>query len=205
MAGHFNHGFTRRRVVPAGLEARLPPGQHYEEGFPVLTVGPTPDVSLETWHFSVDGLVEKPQRWSWEEIQVLPGSVFDGDIHCVTSWSKLATTFAGVSVDELLRIAGPLSTATDVVAFSYGGYTTNLRLEDLTNGKAWVVWEHEGARLPRDHGGPARLLVPHLYFWKSAKWIEGLRLLDHQERGFWELNGYHDRGDPWQEQRYQGD
>jgi DMSO/TMAO reductase YedYZ molybdopterin-dependent catalytic subunit len=135
----------------------------------------------------------------------LPPSVYEGDIHCVTTWSKLGMSFRGVSIDTLLQIAEPLPSATHVMAFSHTGYTTNLPIDDVTGGRAWVAWEVDGAPLPREHGGPARLLVPHLYFWKSAKWIAGLRLLDHDEPGFWEERGYHDRGDPWIEQRYQGD
>jgi len=123
----------------------------------------------------------------------------------VTTWSKLGVSFSGVSVDNLLATAGVQPGATHVLAFSHSGYTTNLPLADVTGGKAWVVWEFEGKALPVAHGGPARLLVPHLYFWKSAKWVAGLRVLDHDEPGFWERNGYHDRGDPWLEQRYQGD
>ena len=129
----------------------------------------------------------------------------DGGIHCVTTWSKFDMTFSGVAVDTLLAAARPLPSASYVLAFSHTGYTTNLPLADVTDAKAWVTWEVDGGPLPREHGGPARLLVPHLYFWKSAKWIAGLRLLDHDEQGFWERNGYHDRGDPWLEQRYQGD
>jgi len=135
----------------------------------------------------------------------LPQSEFHGDIHCVTTWSKLGTSFAGVSVDVLLEAAVPQPEATHVVATSSTGYTTNLPLDDLRDGKAWVVWTHEGRPLPTEHGGPARLLVPHLYFWKSAKWVTRLTLMDHDQPGFWERNGYHDRGDPWTEQRYSGD
>jgi DMSO/TMAO reductase YedYZ molybdopterin-dependent catalytic subunit len=123
----------------------------------------------------------------------------------VTSWSKLGMTFDGVSVDTLLAAARPLPSATHVIAFSHTGYTTNLPLGDVTDGKAWVAFDADRKPLTAEHGGPARLLVPHLYFWKSAKWVAGLRLLDHDEQGFWERNGYHDRGDPWKEQRYQGD
>jgi DMSO/TMAO reductase YedYZ molybdopterin-dependent catalytic subunit len=135
----------------------------------------------------------------------LPQSEFRGDIHCVTTWSKLAVSFAGVSVDTLLAAARPTPAATHVMAFSHTGYTTNLPLADVTGGRAWVTWEFDGQPLEKAHGGPARLLVPHLYFWKSAKWVAGLRLMDHDEPGFWEQNGYHDLGDPWLEQRYQGD
>jgi len=149
--------------------------------------------------------VEQPTTWTWDEMHALPPSAYHGDIHCVTTWSKLGMEWEGVSVDTLLAAARPLPAATHVLAFSSTGYTTNLPLADVTDGKAWVAFMAEGQPLPRDHGGPARLLVPHLYFWKSAKWVSGLRVLDHDEPGFWERNGYHDRGDPWLEQRYQGD
>jgi DMSO/TMAO reductase YedYZ molybdopterin-dependent catalytic subunit len=197
-------GFLGRRA--AERDGRLPPGQ-YDVGdqWPVLTAEVTPRLATDTWTFAVEGLVGRPMTWTWEEIRALPGSTYAGDIHCVTTWSKLGVTFAGVSVDTLLEIAGPLPAASHVLAFGHTGYTTNLPLADVTAGRAWVVWNSEGAPLPVEHGGPARLLVPHLYFWKSAKWVAGLRLLDHDEAGFWERNGYHDRGDPWLEQRYQGD
>ena len=187
-------------------DPRLPPGQ-YDTGstWPVLTAEVTPRLATDEWRFTVDGLVANPTTWTWEEIHALPASVYEGDIHCVTTWSKLAMTFAGVSVDALLEVARPDPSATHVMARSHTGYTTNLPLADLTGGKAWIAWEVDGQPLPVDHGGPARLLVPHLYFWKSAKWVSGLNLRDHDEPGFWERNGYHDRGDPWLEQRYQGD
>ena len=187
-------------------DPRLPPGQ-YDTGrtWPVLTAEATPRLDTATWTFKVEGLVETPTTWTWDEIHALPPSVYEGDIHCVTTWSKLGMTWNGVSVDALLDIAKPQPTATYVMAFSHTGYTTNLPLADVTGGQAWVAWDAEGGPLDREHGGPARLLVPHLYFWKSAKWVAGLRLMDHDEPGFWERNGYHDRGDPWLEQRYQGD
>jgi DMSO/TMAO reductase YedYZ molybdopterin-dependent catalytic subunit len=198
-------GFFGRQRAPEGLRERLPPGQYFEEGFPVLTAGPTPRVPTSEWSFSIEGLVAEPKIWSWEQIHELPGAGFQGDIHCVTRWSKLNTTFGGVSVDALLDSVLIDPTATHVLAFCYGGYTTNLPLADLRGGQAWIAWDYEGLPLPAEHGGPARLLVPHLYFWKSAKWIKGLRLLDHDEQGFWERYGYHDYGDPWKEQRFQGD
>jgi DMSO/TMAO reductase YedYZ molybdopterin-dependent catalytic subunit len=150
-------------------------------------------------------LVERRATWSWDEIRALPASSYAGDIHCVTHWSKLGITFTGVSVDSLLESAVPLSSASHVVVHSHTGYTTNLPIADVTGGRAWVVWDVDGQPLPREHGGPARFLVPHLYFWKSAKWVAGLRLLDHDEPGFWERAGYHNYGDPWREQRYHGD
>ncbi len=187
-------------------DERLPPGQ-YDAGssFPVLTAEVSPKIAPQDWTFRVDGLVDAPQTWSWDAAHALPGSTYEGDIHCVTTWSKLGTSFGGVSVDTLLEAAGVQPSATHVVAWSPTGYTTNLPLEHVTDGKAWVVWDHEGKPLPPQHGGPARLLVPHLYFWKSAKWVGGLRLLDHDEPGFWETRGYHALGDPWLEQRYDGD
>jgi DMSO/TMAO reductase YedYZ molybdopterin-dependent catalytic subunit len=185
---------------------RLPPGQ-YDTGadWPTLTAEATPDVPAEDWTITVDGLVEQPQTWTWREAHALPGSTYFGDIHCVTSWSKLDTTFGGLGVDELLAIVRPRPEAAYVMAHSSTGYTTNLPLADVTGGKAWLAWEYDGRPLPVEHGGPVRLLVPHLYFWKSAKWIARLELIAEDRPGFWEQNGYHDRGDPWLEQRYQGD
>jgi DMSO/TMAO reductase YedYZ molybdopterin-dependent catalytic subunit len=203
MAGVTRGFFGRGR---GHRDARLPPGQ-YDTGnqWPVLTAEVTPRIDTATWTFTVEGLVEQPVTWTWEEIHALEPASFAGDIHCVTTWSKFDVHFSGVSVDTLLAAARPLPTASYVLAFSHTGYTTNLPLDDVTGGKAWVVWDYEGRPLMPEHGGPARLLVPHLYFWKSAKFVAGLRLLDHDEPGFWERNGYHDRGDPWLEQRYQGD
>jgi DMSO/TMAO reductase YedYZ molybdopterin-dependent catalytic subunit len=198
---------TFRRLLGAGeRDPRLPPGQ-YDAGstFPVLTAEVSPRLEAKDWSLRIDGLVEKPRAWTWDEIHQLHRSTYEGDIHCVTTWSKLGTSFTGVSVDDLLAEVGVLPSATHVVAWSVTGYTTNLPLEHVTGGKAWIVWEHEGKPLPPEHGGPVRMLVPHLYFWKSAKWIGGIRLLDHDEPGFWEVNGYHDRGDPWREQRFEGD
>jgi DMSO/TMAO reductase YedYZ molybdopterin-dependent catalytic subunit len=203
MSNFVSRGFTGRRREAPALAARLPPGQYLETGFPVLTAGPTPDVAAGDWQFSVDGVVASPQDWNWSTFAELPFEDVPCDIHCVTKWSKLGTSFRGVSVDTLLAQAEPRGDY--VMARSYGGYTTNLAVEDVTGGKAWVVTEHEGAPLPREHGGPARLLVPHLYFWKSAKWVTGLRCMDHDEPGFWEANGYHMHGDPWKEQRYWSD
>lgn len=196
-------GFVGRR---RDREGRLPPGQ-YDAGstWPVLTAEATPRFDPDSWSLTVDGLVEQPSAWSWQEIQALPASTYVGDIHCVTTWSKLDVSFTGVSVDVLLDAAGPLPDAAYVMAHSTTGYTTNLPLADVTDGKAWVVWAYDGKPLPREHGGPVRLLVPHLYFWKSAKWVSRLELMAQDRPGFWEQNGYHDRGDPWREQRYQGD
>jgi DMSO/TMAO reductase YedYZ molybdopterin-dependent catalytic subunit len=203
VSGFISRGFGGRRRVPEELQARLPPGQYLEPGFPVLTAGPTPRVDPAEWSLRVDGMVGQEREWTWEDFHELPSEDVPCDIHCVTKWSKLGTSFRGVSVDALLEQAEPLGA--HAMAFSFGGYTTNLAIEDISDGKAWVVAEHEGEPLPREHGGPARLLVPHLYFWKSAKWLAGLRVMDHDEPGFWEANGYHNRGDPWREERYWND
>jgi DMSO/TMAO reductase YedYZ molybdopterin-dependent catalytic subunit len=171
----------------------------------VLTAEATPRIDRESWTLRVDGLVDRPTTWTWDEVQQLDTSSYSGDIHCVTTWSKFDVVFAGVSVDSLLAAAAPQPEAGFVMAHSSTGYTTNLPLADVTGGKAWVVWDYDGRPLPTEHGGPVRLLVPHLYFWKSAKWISRLELTAEDSPGFWERNGYHDRGDPWLEQRYQGD
>jgi DMSO/TMAO reductase YedYZ molybdopterin-dependent catalytic subunit len=198
----FTRGFRRRHPeAPPGVA--LPPGQYLTDGFPVLSAGPTPDVPLEEWEFSVTGSVDEPRKWSWEEFQALPKESITVDIHCVTSWSKLGTGWEGVSVDTLLDGIDPYGAYSRV--HSYGGYTTNLAIEDITDGKAWVAYAYDGEPLEPEHGGPARLLVPHLYFWKSAKWVRGIEVMESDEPGFWESLGYHDRGDPWREQRYQGD
>ena len=187
-------------------DERLPPGQ-YDTGssWPVLTAEVTPDLSTDDWTFRIEGAVDTPTTWTWDELHALPESTYEGAIHCVTTWSKFDMTWKGVSVDTLLEAVGVRPEAQFAVVFCHTAYTTNLPLADLTDGKAWVAWEADGEPLDRQHGGPARLLVPHLYFWKSAKFVAGLRLVEHDEPGFWEVNGYHDRGDPWLEQRYQGD
>jgi len=183
--------------------SRIPPGQYPERGFPVLTYGPTPRIETARWSFGLSGLVDPEVSWTWDEFNALPQETVTVDIHCVTKWTKLDTTWTGVSLDTILERVSPQ--AAYVTAWSEGGYTTNLPLADLRFGKAWVVHTYDGQPLERQHGGPARLLVPHLYFWKSAKWVRGLRFTAEDEPGFWEVNGYHDYGDPWREQRYQGD
>jgi DMSO/TMAO reductase YedYZ molybdopterin-dependent catalytic subunit len=180
----------------------VPPGQYVTEDFPVLSAGPTPRTGLDRWSFSISG-GDSPVSWTWEEFRALPTETVTVDIHCVTRWSKLDTAWTGVSLDVLLDAVS--HDASYALAFCDGGYTTNVPLEDLTGGRAWVAFEYDGDPLPAEHGGPARLLVPHLYFWKSAKWVRGLRLLDEDEPGFWETYGYHMYGDPWREQRYAGD
>jgi DMSO/TMAO reductase YedYZ molybdopterin-dependent catalytic subunit len=187
--------FGRRRTAPD-----LPPGQHLTEDFPVLSAGPTPHVPTDEWQLTVTTETGDVHRWDWDALQSLPSEQPTVDLHCVTSWSKLATTWEGVSLDTLLA---DVETSADYVSVhSFGGYTTNLPLEDLLDGKAWIAYAYDGAPLRPEHGGPARLLVPHLYLWKSAKWVAGITLTPTDEPGFWETAGYHNYGDPWREQRY---
>jgi DMSO/TMAO reductase YedYZ molybdopterin-dependent catalytic subunit len=196
-----SRGFRGRR--PDVDPARVPPGQYVETDFPVLSAGPTPRTPLDEWSFTIAGAVDEPRSWSWEEFRALPSETVTVDIHCVTKWTKLDTTWGGISFDTLLD--GIATEGMYISAWCDGGYTTNLPLADVTDGKAWVAYEFDGAPLAPAHGGPARLLVPHLYFWKSAKWLRGIDLLEHDEPGFWENYGYHNYGDPWKEQRYSGD
>jgi len=199
--GFFSRGFRGRdRVTVPG---RLPPGQYATDDFPVLSAGPTPRIPLDDWTFSIEGLVDEPRTWTWEQFQALPTERPVVDIHCETKWSKIDSVWKGVSVDTLLD--GIKTDAKYVLAHSYGGYSSNLPLAEVTGGKAWIAFEFDGEPLHPEHGGPARLLVPHLYFWKSAKWIRGLELRATDSPGFWESYGYHNFGDPWREQRYAGD
>ena len=196
-----SRGFVGKR--PSTDPRRLPPGQYVTTDFPVLSAGPTPRSPLTEWSFTLRGAVANTKTWTWSEFTAIPPETFKTDIHCVTKWSKFDTTWEGVSVDVLLD--GVDTEAGYLTAFCDGGYTTNLPLDDVTDGKAWVAYTYDGEPLDPEHGGPARLLIPHLYFWKSAKWVRGLALTPLNEPGFWETAGYHDRGDPWQEQRYWGD
>lgn len=195
-----SRGFHGRRDPEA---ADLPPGQYLTRDFPVLQAGPTPRVGTDTWQFTISNEAGAKYTWSWRELLALPSETTTVDIHCVTKWSKLNTTWEGVSLDTLFA---DVETAADyALVHSYGGYTTNMPLEDLLDGKAWLAHRYEGEDLTPDHGGPVRLLVPHLYFWKSAKWVTGIDLLPEDEPGFWEQLGYHSYGDPWREQRYSDD
>jgi DMSO/TMAO reductase YedYZ molybdopterin-dependent catalytic subunit len=196
-----SRGFHGRR--PAVDPSRIPPGQYVTDDFPVLSAGPTPRTPLAEWNFAIRGAVDTPMSWTWEQFNALPRATFTVDIHCVTKWSKLNTMWTGVSVDHLLDSVGMRGRF--LTAWSDGGYTTNLPVDAVTRGQAWIAFEFDGKPLAPEHGGPARLLVPHLYFWKSAKWVRGLELTERDQPGFWEVNGYHNYGDPWKEQRYQGD
>ena len=191
-------GARRRESTPD-----LPPGQFLTTDFPVLSAGPTPEVDTAEWDFLIRTETGDEKKWSWDELQALPQETIDTDIHCVTRWSKLGTTWRGVSLDTLFA---EVETSYDfTMVHSYGGYTTNLPLEDLLDGKAWIATEFDGEPLEPEHGGPARLLVPHLYFWKSAKWLQSIEFVTEDKPGYWEVRGYHNRGDPWLEQRYSDD
>jgi DMSO/TMAO reductase YedYZ molybdopterin-dependent catalytic subunit len=193
-------GFVGRRRAGS---ATLPPGQYLVEDFPVLSAGPTPNVPLDAWEFTLTTETGEVRKWNWAQFRALPSVPVTTDIHCVTRWSKLNTSWEGVSLDALLE--GVPTSAGYAMAHSYGGYTTNLPLQDLRDGKAWIAFRYNGADLEPEHGGPARLLVPHLYLWKSAKWINGVTLMRDDAPGFWESLGYNNYGDPWREQRYWGD
>jgi DMSO/TMAO reductase YedYZ molybdopterin-dependent catalytic subunit len=197
-----SRGFHGRRSdeAPPG---RVPPGQYVTHDFPVLSAGPTPHTPTGAWTFSIRRAGDVVKSWTWQEMRELPAETVTADVHCVTRWSKLDTQWEAVSLDTLLGQAG--AGAAFVLAFSDGGYSTNLPIADVTGGRAWLAFGYDGRPLDPEHGGPARLLVPHLYFWKSAKWVRGLELLDTDEPGFWETYGYHMYGDPWREQRYAGD
>jgi DMSO/TMAO reductase YedYZ molybdopterin-dependent catalytic subunit len=194
--GIISRGFSgRRRSTPD-----LPPGQYLTEDFPVLSAGPTPRVPTDEWEFTITTETGDVHRWDWAAFRALPTEQPTVDLHCVTRWSKLATAWEGVSLDTLF--ADVETSADFAFVHAYGGYTTNLPLEDLLDGKAWIAHRYDDADLPAEHGGPARLLVPHLYLWKSAKWVNGITLTPTDEPGFWETAGYHNYGDPWREQRY---
>jgi DMSO/TMAO reductase YedYZ molybdopterin-dependent catalytic subunit len=196
----------RRRALALGIDPeRLPPGQSPTVKWPVLSLGPTPEVSTDQWILSIDGAVEQPYVLDWERFTGLAQAEWRGDIHCVTRWSKFDTEWRGADVRQLIERARPRRDATHLLAHCYGGYTTNLPLSDVLEHPALIAHEAAGGPLEPDHGGPARLLVPHLYLWKSAKWVRRLELLDHDELGFWERNGYHHRGDPWREERHSVD
>jgi DMSO/TMAO reductase YedYZ molybdopterin-dependent catalytic subunit len=200
MSGVVSPGFFGRRRA---TQEKLPPGQYLVTDFPVLSAGPTPRVDLSKWQFTLTAETGQARTWNWAEFQALPSEDITVDLHCVTKWSKLHTGWRGVSLDTLL--AGVETSAGYALVRSYGGYTTNVPLADVVDGQAWIAYRYDNADLDPEHGGPARLLVPHLYLWKSAKWVQSIRLSDSDEPGFWESLGYHNYGDPWREQRYWGD
>lgn len=197
-----NKFFGRRRSEPA---RPVPPGQYLEDGFPVLSAGPTPRVDTATWNFSIEIAGSKIGTWSWDDLNALPQTDIHTDIHCVTKWSKQDTDWRGVTIDTLLKDAGVDSPSGFVMAECDGGYTTNVPAADVIDGKGLLVHTYDGEPLAPEHGGPVRLLIPHLYLWKSAKWIRNLKFMDEDAPGFWERYGYHMYGDPWREQRYTND
>lgn len=196
-------GFVGRRSDDSG--GRLPPGQHLTQDFPVLSFGPTPRIRLDDWKFTLRIGPRPVKTWTWAEFNALPQTSVIRDIHCVTTWSKFNTKWEGVVIDDLLRDAALTDPLPFLLALSYDGYSTNLATSDVRDGKAMVALKYNDMPIPADHGGPARLLVPHLYFWKSAKWVNGIQFIPNDTPGFWELRGYNDHGDPWKEERYQGD
>jgi DMSO/TMAO reductase YedYZ molybdopterin-dependent catalytic subunit len=181
---------------------RLPAGQKVVDHWPVLTYGGRPRINLQDWRLRIFGLVEKEVEFDWTEFTALPRTRVHTDIHCVTTWSKMNTNFEGLAVSELMKHVQPKPEAKAVLAHCYGGYTTNLLLDDFVRDQNLLAYIYEGEPLPPEHGGPCRLFVPHLYFWKSAKWLSGIEFIPGDEPGFWERYGYHMRGDPWKEERY---
>jgi DMSO/TMAO reductase YedYZ molybdopterin-dependent catalytic subunit len=187
---------------PEGANAeRTPPGQALTERFPVMTYGATPRIDAKSVEVKVWGLADETV-FSWDDLMALPQVTLTNDIHCVTHWSKLDVSWTGVLVQDVMAKIKLQPGASHVLIHCYGGYTTNLPLEDFNRPENLFAHSLEGQPLPVEHGGPLRLVIPHLYIWKSAKWVNGLQFLNRDELGFWERNGYHDRGDPWKEERY---
>lgn len=197
---------NRDELASRGIDPdRLPPGQYHTDRFPVLHAGVVPKVNLDTWDFAVGGLVGKPLTLDYEAFKALGTAEITADIHCVTKWSKFDTRWEGVPTSRVLEMVEPDASATHVLVRAEHGFTANLPLEDFARDGNLFAWRFDGEELEKDHGWPLRLVVPHLYFWKSVKWVRGFDLLDHDEPGFWERNGYHMYGDPFAEQRYWGD
>lgn len=184
---------------------RLPPGQTLTEGFPILDLGVRPEVPVEAWRLTLDGEVARPQAINWAQLTALPQVNMTVDIHCVTAWSRFDNRWDGVSISTILDLCQPLPSAKAVMIEGYDGYKTNLQLKDFSDPKGMIATAWQGKPLTREHGAPARFVLPHLYFWKSAKWIKRITFLKQEQRGFWEAGGYHVRGDPWLQQRYRGD
>ncbi len=184
---------------------RLPPGQHLVRDWPVLDLGQQPDIARERWRLTIDGMVERPVTLDWTGFMALPQTAVRSDIHCVTTWSRYDNDWSGVATRDLLDHVGPVDAAAFLTLHGYDGYTTNVPLADFAAADALLVHSWQGKPLTREHGGPVRLVIPHLYFWKSAKWISRIEFLGADKPGFWEVNGYHRRGDPWEEERYSED
>ncbi|HKN26127.1 MAG TPA: sulfite oxidase-like oxidoreductase [Candidatus Acidoferrum sp.] len=195
-------GGRRAKEKVARASGRLPPGQSLTLKWPILHNGSVPHFDPATWDFQITGLVEEPVRLSWNEFRALPQTEVTTDFHCVTRWSRLDNLWKGVLFTEVLKRVTLQPGAEFVLVLAEEGYTSNIPLQDLQRPNVLFAFEHDGAPLSADHGGPVRLVVPHLYAWKSVKWVRGFMLLDHDRLGFWERNGYHAYGDPWREQRY---
>ena len=194
---------AEQKVIDAGYDpARLPPGQYLTEKWPVLHAGSVPETDLATWDFRIFGEVEEPVRLRWQQLLELPSNEVTTDIHCVTRWSRFDTSFRGVRWRDLAELVRPKATARFVVAHAEQGYTANVPLAALEEDDSLIAYEADGEPLTPEHGWPLRLVVPSRYFWKSAKWLRGLELLDHDQQGFWERYGYHNDADYWREQRY---
>ncbi|MBL0339210.1 MAG: sulfite oxidase-like oxidoreductase [Rhodospirillaceae bacterium] len=181
---------------------RLPPGQREVKNWPVLDLGIQPDISMETWQLRIDGLVKKPTTWNWQQFSQFAIQDFTSDIHCVTAWSRFDNHWQGVSTRAVLEAVEPLDQAKFVICHSHDGYTTNLTLEEFAAEDALLALAWEGKPISREHGGPVRVVVPKLYFWKSAKWLKSVELSDQDKPGYWEVRGYHNHGNPWEEERY---
>ena len=206
MGNFITRAFMGKRRTPEGGDARrVPPGQYVTQDFPVLSAGPTPRVDTAKWTLTLEGLVKTPVSFTWDELRQLPSREFVVDIHCVTKWTKLDTNWKGVTIDTLLEKVELDPKAACITAYSYGGYTTNLPLPEVLNGQAFVAYEYDGKPIAPEHGGPVRLVVPGLEFWKSAKWLKGIRFMESDKSGFWEQLGYNNHGDPFKEERYSGD
>jgi DMSO/TMAO reductase YedYZ molybdopterin-dependent catalytic subunit len=204
MALFVGDGGRREKEKKARAEGRLPPGQSLTIKWPVLHYGSIPRFDAARWDFKIDGLVEQPLRFSWAEFRALPQIEITSDFHCVTRWSRLDNLWRGVRFTDVLDRAQAKPGAEYVLVLAEEGYTANVPLKDLLRPEVLFAFDHDGQPLEPEHGGPLRLIVPHLYAWKSVKWVRGLTVLDHDQLGFWERNGYHEYGDPWKEQRYSG-
>ena len=197
--------FTKKADLPAEISARVPPGQYLTEKWPVLHYGPVPPFNPKTWDFRVFGSVENEIKLTWDEFQKLEQATVTADMHCVTTWSKLDQKWEGVPFSKIVELAKPKSDAKFVIAHSEYGFTANTPIEYCLRDDCLIALRANGAPLTSEHGSPARLVVPRLYAWKSAKWLRGIEFSDTDKSGFWERNGYHNTGDPWKEQRYWGD
>lgn len=195
--GKFLTGMTSRPE-----DSRLPPGQHLVRNWPVLDLGQTPNIARENWRLDITGMVDNPTTWTWHDYTSAPQSEKTNDIHCVTSWSRYDNHWMGVTTHDLMDAVQPKPEVTHVLLTSNDGYTTNMTLQDFSSPEAMLVHSWEGEPLPLEHGGPVRLVVPHLYFWKSAKWLRKIEFAGHDHPGFWEVRGYHNHADPWLEERY---